>query len=216
MQVTISGNRAARDGGGIYTSGAGISIARSTIADNQADSDGNGSGFGGGLFDASNREMSIEQSIIGDNRLFASSDDWYASPSSQIRYSLVEKISGLLGATGAGNIFGVDPQLGPLEDNGGPEFLDGSRMLTHALLPGSPAIDAGDPTGGSAALSLAYRAEVVFDQPSRYYRFEGLVGINFTERTIGGHHFDWHVQRVRTPSFPRTCRMLPRRSRRGS
>jgi hypothetical protein len=30
---------------------------------------------------------------------------------------------------------GVDPQLGPLQDNGG-------ATLTHALLPGSPAIDA--------------------------------------------------------------------------
>jgi hypothetical protein len=30
---------------------------------------------------------------------------------------------------------GVDPRLGPLQDNGGPTF-------THALLPGSPAIDA--------------------------------------------------------------------------
>jgi hypothetical protein len=32
----------------------------------------------------------------------------------------------------------TDPQLGLLQDNGGPTF-------THALLPGSPAIDAGDP-----------------------------------------------------------------------
>lgn len=32
---------------------------------------------------------------------------------------------------------GLDPSLGPLEDNGGP-------TLTHALLPGSPAIDAAD------------------------------------------------------------------------
>ena len=35
-----------------------------------------------------------------------------------------------------GNIYGVDPLLGPLQDNGGP-------TLTHALLPDSPAIDAG-------------------------------------------------------------------------
>jgi hypothetical protein len=35
----------------------------------------------------------------------------------------------------------IDPLLGPLQDNGGPTF-------THALLPGSPAIDTGD---GSAA-----------------------------------------------------------------
>jgi hypothetical protein len=39
--------------------------------------------------------------------------------------------------TGTGDIIGVDPMLGPLQDNGGPTW-------THALLPGSPAIDAGD------------------------------------------------------------------------
>src|SRR5262249_35549236 len=33
----------------------------------------------------------------------------------------------------------LDPKLGPLQDNGGP-------TLTMALLPGSPAIDAGAPT----------------------------------------------------------------------
>src|SRR5205823_6251427 len=32
----------------------------------------------------------------------------------------------------------TDPLLGPLQNNGGPTF-------THALLPGSPAIDAGNP-----------------------------------------------------------------------
>ncbi len=39
-----------------------------------------------------------------------------------------------------GNIYGIDPLLGPLQDNGGPTF-------THALLPGSPAIDAGNAFG---------------------------------------------------------------------
>jgi hypothetical protein len=38
-----------------------------------------------------------------------------------------------------GNVTGVDPQLGPLQDNGGPTF-------THYLPLGSPAIDAGDPS----------------------------------------------------------------------
>jgi hypothetical protein len=37
-----------------------------------------------------------------------------------------------------GNITGQDPLLGPLADNGGSNY-------THALLPGSPAIDAGSP-----------------------------------------------------------------------
>jgi len=38
-----------------------------------------------------------------------------------------------------GDQINTDPMLGPLQDNGGPTF-------THALLPGSPAIDAGDPS----------------------------------------------------------------------
>lgn len=41
-------------------------------------------------------------------------------------------------STGSHNIVGQDPKIGPLANNGGP-------TLTHALLVGSPAIDAGDP-----------------------------------------------------------------------
>jgi len=37
------------------------------------------------------------------------------------------------------DLVGLDPKIGPLQDNGGPTW-------THALLPGSPAIDAGDST----------------------------------------------------------------------
>jgi hypothetical protein len=40
---------------------------------------------------------------------------------------------------GPGDQINTDPLLGPLQDNGGP-------TLTYALLPGSPAIDAGDPS----------------------------------------------------------------------
>ena len=39
---------------------------------------------------------------------------------------------------GSGDHINTDPMLGPLQDNGGPTF-------TRALLPGSPAIDGGDP-----------------------------------------------------------------------
>src|SRR4029077_21230945 len=44
--------------------------------------------------------------------------------------------SGIL--TGPGDQINTNPLLGPLQNNGGPTF-------THQLLPGSPAIDAGDP-----------------------------------------------------------------------
>jgi hypothetical protein len=42
---------------------------------------------------------------------------------------------------GPGDQINTDPLLGPLQDNGGP-------TVTHALLPGSPAINAGDPNFG--------------------------------------------------------------------
>jgi len=39
---------------------------------------------------------------------------------------------------GTGDQINTNPLLGPLQNNGGPTF-------THALLPGSPAVNAGDP-----------------------------------------------------------------------
>jgi len=57
--------------------------------------------------------------------------------------------SGVNGATGTGNLLNIDPLLGPLADNGGPALPNGAVIQTHALLPGSPALDAG---GGPVAL----------------------------------------------------------------
>ena len=66
--------------------------------------------------------------------------------------SLIGDITGLTGKPQEGgdpgtngNLLGtakapLNPLLGPLADNGGP-------TQTHALLPGSPAIDAGNPAG---------------------------------------------------------------------
>src|SRR5207247_6231808 len=47
-----------------------------------------------------------------------------------------DNASAFLNATGDQN--NIDPMLGPLQNNGGPTF-------THALLTGSPAINAGNP-----------------------------------------------------------------------
>jgi hypothetical protein len=59
-------------------------------------------------------------------------------------YNLIGDGTGMTGLSNGvnGNLVGsadnpIDPQLGPLDDNGGP-------TLTHALLSGSPAIDAGN------------------------------------------------------------------------
>jgi len=52
-------------------------------------------------------------------------------------YNLIGDTTGtvILGIT-TGNLLDIDPLLGPLQNNGGPTD-------THALLPGSPALDAG-------------------------------------------------------------------------
>ena len=64
-------------------------------------------------------------------------------------YNLVQDTSActIAGDT-TGNIIGQDPLLGPLRDNGGP-------TETHALLLGSPAIDAGScqDAGGNPVLT---------------------------------------------------------------
>ena len=66
-------------------------------------------------------------------------DDLAGSGIFTLGYSIVGAAVGAINTIpGTINFFGVDPRLGPLADNGGP-------TMTHALLPGSPAIDAGDP-----------------------------------------------------------------------
>jgi len=70
---------------------------------------------------------------------------WSDTHTFNISHSLILNTSGMSanGSTGIptngvnGNIVGLDPNLGPLQNNGGP-------TQTHALLPGSPAINAGN------------------------------------------------------------------------
>jgi hypothetical protein len=128
--TTISGNEAGLDGGGVM--GFGYRISHSTVVDNLAGSNG------GGL-----RQVTLyswlDHSIVANNTaVFGGNDVSVNSYYDMItNFSLIEDPIGAM-ISGANNITGVDPMLGPLADNGGP-------TMTHALLPGSPAIDAGDP-----------------------------------------------------------------------
>ena len=137
---TISGNTANRDGGGIAittanSGSATLSIAQSTIVNNTSDANHNGSGAGGGIFIFGNHFSPVlNGSIVAGNI-----DRTGVAP--QIR----DNPNGNPIAVQFSQV-GGDPKLGPLVNNGGPTFLDGSRMLTMAPLPGSPAINAGDPS----------------------------------------------------------------------
>ncbi|QDS97964.1 choice-of-anchor Q domain-containing protein [Adhaeretor mobilis] len=140
-QSTLSGNGTRgqeSNGGAISAPVFSVSVRNSTITRNYSMQ-----GIGGGIFAASrnsNPSLAVGQSIISGNSDVGVSSDVYASTAGVIlNHSLIGDTtgSGIDATTGAGNLLNIDPLLGPLADNGGP-------TQTHALLPGSPAIDAGD------------------------------------------------------------------------
>jgi hypothetical protein len=80
--------------------------------------------------------------VYSQNSMFAGSgsNDFSGVLISQ-GFNLIQNTNGCtIVGDGTGNIYGLDPRLGPLQDNGGPTW-------THALLPGSPAIDQGTAAG---------------------------------------------------------------------
>ncbi|PYL50555.1 MAG: hypothetical protein DMF33_12480, partial [Verrucomicrobia bacterium] len=120
---TISGNTE----GGIYAElGAptgGSTVINSTLSDNHVEIWNGGAYFKNTIFNVSPGGHSIVSdgfNTIMSNGYNVSSDDG----------------AGYL--NGPGDQINTDPMLGPLQDNGGPTF-------THALLPDSPAFNAGDP-----------------------------------------------------------------------
>lgn len=120
---TISGNTE----GGIYTDfGAptgGSSVVNSTMSDNYVEI-WNGAAY---IKDTIFEVSPGGHSIVSDG----------SSTIQSFGYNLSNDDGGGY-LTGPGDQINTDPLLGPLQDNGGPTF-------THALLLGSPAINAGDP-----------------------------------------------------------------------
>ncbi len=120
-------------GGGIGKDTLGLlTITASTIVGNRVNV-----ASGGGLYNEGSL-ISLHNSIVANNTASTGTD--ILGPINSLGYNLIRNTAGatITGST-TGNITGVDPLIGALSFNGGP-----SR--THALLTGSPAIDAGDPT----------------------------------------------------------------------
>jgi len=132
---TLSGNSATGNGGAIANAAdvgqfARLTITNSTISDNSA------TGNGGGIYNAGAAEFQIGSTIL--NAGSSGENIFNSGRGTSLGYNLSsDDGAGIL--TGTGDQINTDPMLGPLQDNGGPTF-------THALLPGSPAIDAGDPS----------------------------------------------------------------------
>jgi len=135
VNSTISGNTTGKngDGGGIYNNST-LTIVNSTISGNQT---GATSGGGGGVRNCAT--ANVTNTIIAGNLLGAGGEgpDFFGDLTSQ-DYNLIGNTAStvITGAT-AHNIINQSASLGPLANNGGP-------TQTMALLPGSPAINAGN------------------------------------------------------------------------
>ncbi len=142
-------------GGGVASSGG--TVADSTIVANRiGDASGNPQGLGGGgagestLFTSDTIAgnvaaaggglyllfVSVQGSIIAGNQGGNCGPQGYASSAIDMGYNINDNASERCGdRTGPGDIFGVDPQLSPLADNGG-------SLETMAIPSSSPAYDA--------------------------------------------------------------------------
>jgi uncharacterized repeat protein (TIGR01451 family) len=162
--TTISGNSAGNSGGsgggggsGIYSNGvltlnnstvsgntilgdypgSGINNVNGTLILNNSTVSGNSNQYGsGGGISNSGGTVTLRNSILAGNTTSGTGLDCSGSISSS-GYNLIGSTSGCTFTPGAGDLINVAAKLGPLQDNGG-------STLTQALLPSSPAINAGN------------------------------------------------------------------------
>jgi len=133
---TISGNLA-NVGGGIYNE-AVYAAGDATLTITNTTSSGNSANYNGGGISNFGKAAGLE---LGSTIFNAGSSGENIFNSAGMIISHGYNLSSDNGGghlTGPGDQINTDPVLGSLQDNGGPTF-------THALLPGSPAIDTGDP-----------------------------------------------------------------------
>ena len=150
---TVSNNRADRYTGGI-TNYATLSLVSTTISGNEAPLGGGVQNLGEGQMTATNSTIAFNEgggegglrntggdATITNTIIAGNSGDQCLQASGGSLTSNGHNLAGddTCDLTGPGDLSNIaNPMLGPLADNGGP-------TQTHALLPGSPAIDAGSP-----------------------------------------------------------------------
>lgn len=132
-------------GGGIFVLNSALQVLNTTFAYNQAD-------HGGGICNVSDYEPTtafIRNTILADT--VSNASDYFSTnlvgPTNVDTgdHDLIQVNEGFAGEI----VSAADPRLTVLQDNGGPTW-------THALLNGSPAIDAGDNTGTPATDQRGY------------------------------------------------------------
>jgi hypothetical protein len=153
IRITISGSYVGDNGAGLFNEGGTVMLANSTLSGNFA------GGSGGGLFNFAGTITLINATLHNNNAGFGGSSILNNQQGTLAAKNSIIASSGAGGGPLATNCGGqivdgnknlqfpdkscgdtipmADPQLGPLADNGG-------FVLTHALKPGSVAIDKAD------------------------------------------------------------------------
>ena len=149
---TIAGNRATAGSGGAIAATAGLLFVQNATVSGNSAPDGTGGGIltsvpthfwhatiaanraagGGGVQFAGQKGIETRSTVFAQNSPVSCA----SLGADETSGSLADDQS--CGLTGVGDRQGVDALLDTLADNGGPTD-------THALKPGSPAVDAGDP-----------------------------------------------------------------------
>ncbi len=137
--VTFSGNSAAFGGGMHNDNSSNSTLTNVTFSGNSATING------GGMYNI-NSSPTLHQVIIADSLSGGDCVNSSGSLNAASSNNLIEDAANACGLTNGanGNIIGSDPMLGSLANNGG-------FTQTHALLPGSPAIDVVHPDSGCEA-----------------------------------------------------------------
>lgn len=150
VNSTVSGNDGT-SGGGIFSAG-NVALYNVTVSSNSASRRSvDDTPLGGGVYALGLTEL--RSSLIAGNAAGDSTEAYAEDCYGDIndiksrRYNLIGDVVGCWIDNDTGDLFGnsaldqvIDARLGTLRDNGG-------AIPTHALLEGSPAIDAGDPNG---------------------------------------------------------------------
>jgi predicted outer membrane repeat protein len=167
--VTVAGNVSTGSGGAVYLGHADVAIVNSTISGNS------GHDVGGLLVD--NGTATLANTILGGNAAdgaYAATADLGQNGTGSVsaQYSLLGTALDVAQFNDGGNhnLFADDPQLGPLQDNGGP-------TRTMATLQGAMVVDA-----GSNGLAQVPGHPLTYDQRPGYPRIvNGTVDIGAYE-----------------------------------
>ncbi len=170
--VTISGNISTGNGGGIYNQKT-LTLTNVTI-------DANTATTGGGILNSATGTTTLKNTIVSSN-----TGGNCSGTITSAGYNIDSANTCLL--AGTGDKPNTNPNLGALADNGGP-------TQTHALLAGSPAIDAGTATGAPATDQRGAMRPQGTGYDIGAYEYATPTAVKLISFTATGHEGDVHLQ----------------------